>query len=211
MMFLFIFVISPIFSQDNSKEYVALRLAIEKNMCSSSYKVSGYKAEYKGEDFLTANVYIIPLNIEVIKSVIEYKAKLESLSDIQRELLITRNRKIFIDGGEAVFALLVKCNDHFDYDDLARYIDFEKKTFIKDEYNQTFYLTRFTRIFQYNLSPDWNKGFLYFKNFRDNNLNSYSLHLAPLELTSVPNTSTGIFYDNFSFEDNEVGFLRTYP
>ncbi len=201
------------YPDNNSSELKAFRLSIESNFefikFDNKFPVWVFGVHLT-DDAIRSLVMLVPLNREIINAAVSYKAFIDKLSQRDAMAVLSKAQDEFLDGGESVFVIFVINDDHLDKDATIYFKDFKKNTFLMDEYGRKYYLKRYTRIFDGKLSPGWNKGYLYFGNFRDSRSNSYSVHFNELILdarVSVQEHASTRASWAFSFDESEVGFL----
>lgn len=185
-------------AQDESTELEALSLAIEENM-----GIESFRKDCRGFGGYTTTVMVIPINEEIVNATVAYKAKTEQLSSRKEAKLQRQVTKEFVHGDHATF-VLITLNETKDQDEIVQFANFKENV---DLYTETkkFSLEKYTRNFDAPLSEGWNKGYLYFKNFRPSGSNSYSVHLKGLTLQCPSDQAT--HQVAFEFDRSEIEFL----
>jgi hypothetical protein len=172
------FINDPIFAQ--SVEQKALSLAVEQNLEIRRFHDECMKdgtSIFPRKDAVTASVILVPINKEVLDASIAYKAKLDGLSGSATKALEVQCYATYLNGPNAAFVLFVKTNDDLDQDDDVHFVNFGESVFLHDE-TRKYILEKYTRVFDEKLSPGWNRGYLYFQNFRKSKDYSYSVHFS---------------------------------
>ena len=187
----------------------AFRLAIEQNMQVRIFNNScEYRKTWRSSDSVKSIVILIPLNKEVIDAAIEYKTQTEKLSNEESENLRVSNYSAYINGDLCAFTLLIKNNDNLDDDDEIYFKQIMENFYLHDEFSK-YSLIRYTHVFDEKLSPGWNKGYLYFQNFRQKNSYSYSVHIGGYIVNSCPENNDHKAGKKwaFSFDESDLNFF----
>lgn len=190
-----LFLIIGCSKENSSINYVnAFRLSIEKNIQSTHMsKFIDY------DQVMDFNIYVLPLNKELINATIEYKCWKDKLDLNKKKQLIKKSYNKYIHGNTSAFALIIKCDNAAGL--FPKFNNFNANTYLWDE-SDKFQLQRYTRIFDVEINDGWTKGFLYFENFRKSyHHDTYSIHIANINLGGTD------FPLNYSYEETEINFL----
>lgn len=192
-------------------EQKALSLAIERNVSVRNFQHQS--CSFFGYHMLKSSVILIPINKEILDAAIAYKAKSEKMSEQDAEKLRTQNYETYITGNTAAFVLFVvvsvdagAVDDRYDE---VYFNGFSNNVNLQDE-SQKYQLEKYTRVFDAPLSPGWNKGYLYFQNFRKEQNFSYSLHFSNFIVNACKGNGSSTPLSGswaMSFDESQIGFL----
>jgi hypothetical protein len=185
VIFCLLLVASSLKAQEMEKE--ALSLAIEQNMEVREFTDFCIKQTpglfSTGRDEVKTSMILIPINKEIVDAALDYKFVIEKLTEKEINQLQQKTYQTYLTGSYSVFVLFVKNSETLDNDDEVYFNDFKTNVYLHDEQNK-FSLKKYTRIFDAKLSPGWNKGYLYFQNFRSDSNFSYSIHFSGLVINA---------------------------
>jgi hypothetical protein len=186
----------------------ALEVTLEANM---NYREIDLDCGFWNSN-LTSKFILIPLNKDVIRTAVAYKAANENLSPQQEDQILQKNYQHFLETGTAVYVVVVVNPEKLDSGkNRIFFSNLEKNAVLVSEDRQIYGLVNYTTSLAAPLSPGINKGYLHFRNFRksqsqDGFTDAYSIHFNEFNLTC--GSDQGARQDwAFSFDDSEVKFL----
>ena len=174
-----VFVLAPLLSfAQEDKHLRSFEQAIRNNM--------EFRNALHERDFFTrkvrrsVNIYVLPLNGEMIDATLDYRQSTGDLKRSEKKKLLKQSHQKYLKGEFSAFVLLIHKYAASGRDFDLSFSDFGDMTRLSDE-SSDYPVTRYTKIFDEPLDLGWNKGYLYFPNFREGqHHDSYSVHLAPL-------------------------------
>ncbi|MBS0000934.1 MAG: hypothetical protein KFF73_18265 [Cyclobacteriaceae bacterium] len=183
------------FGQDD-KHLNALELSIQKNLQSRNLLLD--REFFTNKVRRNVDIFILPLNKEIIDAAVDYKHSIDGMNRSGKKKLLRKNYDKYLEGDMSAFVLLVEKFSASGNDFDLSFSEFQANTRLSDE-SQHYAMLRHTQVFDQPLNLGWNKGYLYFPNFRNNPYHdSYTISLAPLNSDTF----------TFTFDDTGIDFLR---
>lgn len=200
---LFLFLAFPLVTaaqEDTDTEaYEAFSMAVHRHMESDHFEQSCTWGN------IESTFILIPLNRDIVKTAVAYKAEADGLSNAERRRLNRQAIDEHVDGSLTTFLFLV----HTRYGDDDQYVEIGEPPNTVKMFSETreYSLQKFTRIFGSRLPEGKNDGYLYFNNFRPSSSNSYSVHFEEIKLKCGPNYDPSVRRTTMAFDHSEVDFL----
>lgn len=188
---------------DGNQRLAALTIALEANLEYREFKNSCGLLSSS----LVSKIILIPLKKEVITATIEYKAHLENLSSKKKVAMMHRNYQEYLKSGQSVFVLSVINNEKLHLDAKIYFKNLKNNVRLLSEDRKQYRVTKFTQNFAEPLNPGWNRGYLYFDNFRLNKkVERYSVHFDEFYV-NCDEDAEKVSRWAFSFDESEVNYL----
>jgi hypothetical protein len=185
-------------------ELEALQLAIEQNGEHRHFVRKCFL------DWIRTDVFLVPIDEVILEAAVAYKAAISGMSSDDAADLREANLDRYLQGDDATFALLVrnsKGRRRFDPYDHVQFEDFANDVVLRAG-NRRWRLRDYTRIFDAPLSPGWNRGYLYFENFRLTGSYDYSVHFSRFDVTaSTRHCPKPTNEWAMSFDESDLGIL----
>lgn len=179
--------------------YEAFSMAVNQHAATHRFK------QGCGWGLLRSTIVLVPLNRDVVKTAVAYKAEKQGLSASEQERLRRQAIREHVDGEWATFVLIVR-NDYSSRKESVELINPKRHTKLFTE-TREYALEKYTRLFGTRLPNGETKGYLYFENFRPSSSNSYSLHFNAIQLECGGDLDGSVRQTTFAFDHSEVGFL----
>jgi hypothetical protein len=180
----------------------ALTLALENNI-----KFRGFSKKWCGKTLTSSvqsNLFMLPLNKEIIDAALDFKCAEEHLNNNVKEELRNKSYNLFINSGETVFILII-INNNLNLDESIQIPSIKSNITLKTENGHEFKVCDFTPSLGVNLNPGWNAGYVYFKGNIPSSVQSYSIHFKQLSLTCGEKSDN--YSWAFAFDQTDMKFL----
>lgn len=193
--------------QDMNLAAEALTVTIERHM---QYRV--FTDRHGLGKKVQSTIILVPVNEEVLEAAVAYRTAIENLSPSVSTQMLEQSKKYFFQSDLFAMVLLIHNGGAFCNDDLSVFVDFSNNMILHSEV-KSYNLSKYTRTFSQPLAPGWNRGFLYFKDFRPDGSISYSVQFPEYVLNAAPERQyqhTGARYSwVFTFEASDLQLLAS--